>query len=125
MRPTSFHTVLMLICALTLAPLLPAFAQASAFAQNAASACAVPDASMADTHMHHTQADEPVNADSGCAQNDACGGACCAQCAHCFMAATGTDITGPAGASVFTAARLTGRSLLIPDLLERPPRLLS
>lgn len=124
MRPTSLHTVLLLICALALAPLSPAFAQGPASGQQDAAACASAH-TMAGMHVHHAQTDESADADTGCAQHDACGGACCAQCAHCFMAVAGTPIIGLAGVSVFTAARMTGRSLLIPGLLERPPRLLA
>jgi hypothetical protein len=123
MRPTSFHAVLLLICALTLAPMVPAFAQAAIAAQSGSQACEPPHAAAADTHIHHTQADEPANADSDCAQHDVCGGACCSQCAHCFVVPTAMSSAGPAAVSVYAAARVRDRSLLTPDLLERPPRL--
>jgi hypothetical protein len=125
MQSISFHTVLLLICALVLAPLSPAFAQASASAQHEASTCAPVHATIADAHSHHADADGPTNADSDCGQHDACAGACCAQCAHCFVAAMGTHTTEPAGLAVFSATRPTGRSRLVSDLLERPPRLLA
>ncbi len=120
MRPLHFSTVLLLICALTLAPLLPAF---PASLTVDAPTCAPAQGAMTDAHAHHGQVDETPNAEGGCMQQDACDGACCTQCAHCFLAIGSTEIAGPGRMSVFAATRLTGRSLLIPALLERPPRL--
>jgi hypothetical protein len=130
MRSTSFYTVLLLICALTLAPLLPAFAQASSW--HAAATAPTGDqlhSVLAGDHAHHVQAQpsQPDDrADRSCLQHDSCAGVCCATCAHCFLAALEHAMLPVSlRGLVFTAALPTDHALLVPALLERPPRLLA
>lgn len=118
---------LLLALSLALSPVLSAWQGGMAVA---APAVAMEHGMAASGEHAHHQSAQPADgqqdqADSGCAQHDACLGQCCPGCAHCAGALMSLPVVASNPHPVLAAHEPQFLPFALISLRERPPRTLS